>query len=148
MQTVFTAFQSSEWLEDFKTLKYAVDSYLDSGSSETPFFVDVGGGQGHQSMALRDRYPGLAKKNDSIVLQDLHQTIKDLKVDGIKVMPHDFFTKQPIIGKKLLGLSPGDSNSLSQGLESTTSVAFFMTGPPIPVQQYYHTSQTPCLNTR
>ena len=94
------AFQSSEWLEDFKTLKYAVDSYLDSGSSETPFFVDVGGGQGHQSMALRDRYPGLAKKNDSIVLQDLHQTIKDLKLDGVKAMPHDFFTKQPITGKK------------------------------------------------
>lgn len=110
MQTVFTAFQSSEWLGDFKTLDKVVNSYLDSGSSETPFFVDVGGGQGHQSIALRDKYPELAKKNDSIVLQDLHQTIKDLQLDGVKVMPHDFFTKQPITGKKHLGLTLGKSN--------------------------------------
>ena len=38
------------------------------GVDEIPFFVDVGGGYGHQSDLLAKRYPNLLHR---IVLQDL-----------------------------------------------------------------------------
>lgn len=63
-----------------------------------PFFVDVGGGYGHQCINLRDKYPELSLIRGSIILQDLSGTVNSLKIEGVRVMPHDFFLEQPVIG--------------------------------------------------
>ncbi|KAI1744721.1 S-adenosyl-L-methionine-dependent methyltransferase [Xylaria scruposa] len=62
-------------------------------------FVDVGGGFGHQSLALLKAFPALHGK---IVLQDLPQTFEQLpfQLDGIEPKPHDFFEAQPIKGAR------------------------------------------------
>lgn len=62
-------------------------------------FVDVGGGFGHQCVALKQAYPQL---KDRIVLQDLPQTLEHLpppfaaQLDGIEKSAHNFFEPQPI----------------------------------------------------
>jgi len=63
---------------------------------EDMVFVDVGGGIGHQCVALRERYPGLRGR---VVVQDLEHSIRG-KIDheGVEGMVHDFFKEQPIKG--------------------------------------------------
>ncbi|KAH6652311.1 o-methyltransferas-like protein [Truncatella angustata] len=62
-------------------------------------FVDIGGGFGHQCVALKQAYPQL---KDKIVLQDLPQTLEHLpppfvaQLDGIEKLAHNFFEPQPI----------------------------------------------------
>ncbi|RYC57304.1 hypothetical protein CHU98_g8899 [Xylaria longipes] len=56
-------------------------------------FVDVGGGFGHQSLALLTAFPAL---------EDLPQTFEQLpsKLDEIEPKPHNFFETQPIKGAR------------------------------------------------
>ncbi|KAI0097434.1 S-adenosyl-L-methionine-dependent methyltransferase, partial [Nemania sp. FL0031] len=65
----------------------------------THAFVDVGGGFGHQSLALLAAFPSLHGK---IVLEDLPQTFDQIpfKLDGIEPKSHDFFKAQPIKGAR------------------------------------------------
>ncbi|KAI1848708.1 hypothetical protein JX266_005567 [Neoarthrinium moseri] len=62
-------------------------------------FVDIGGGFGHQCVALKSAYPHL---NGKIVLQDLPQALEHLpppfaaQLDGVGKMSHNFFEPQPI----------------------------------------------------
>ncbi|TGJ80535.1 hypothetical protein E0Z10_g8218 [Xylaria hypoxylon] len=73
-------------------------------TGSTPVFVDIGGSMGHQCIAVRQRYPDLTGR---VVLQDLPRTIEKVKAspllgfDGIEVMPHDFFTPQPLQGARV-----------------------------------------------
>ncbi|KAF4553200.1 O-methyltransferase domain-containing protein 4 [Elsinoe fawcettii] len=64
-------------------------------ASPAPVLVDIGGGVGHQCIALLDAYPELAGR---LVLQDLPQSI-DMAAPhlpvGVKGEAHDFFTTQP-----------------------------------------------------
>lgn len=68
----------------------------------TPLFVDVGGAMGHQCIALKQRYPGMAGR---IILQDTPSVIEQVKqsplpdFEGNEATPYDFFTPQPIKGK-------------------------------------------------
>ncbi|OTA52352.1 S-adenosyl-L-methionine-dependent methyltransferase [Hypoxylon sp. EC38] len=57
--------------------------------------VDVGGGFGHQCVALLAAFPHLHGK---LVLQELPQTLAQLptQLDGIKFVEHDFFQSQPV----------------------------------------------------
>ncbi|KAL9099171.1 MAG: hypothetical protein Q9187_009536, partial [Circinaria calcarea] len=65
---------------------------------DTPLFVDVGGGLGHQCQALKARYPNIPGR---VILQDLPQTIQQaIPTDGVEVMPYDFWTPQPIKGAR------------------------------------------------
>ncbi|KAG8624779.1 hypothetical protein KVT40_007846 [Elsinoe batatas] len=68
---------------------------------ESPVFVDVGGGIGHQCAALIDAFPDLNLKG-RVVLQDLPPTIAIAEAQGmlgdatgVKGEAHDFFTPQP-----------------------------------------------------
>ncbi|KAL4892529.1 S-adenosyl-L-methionine-dependent methyltransferase [Aspergillus ambiguus] len=102
-QGAMQAFGSSDWMNGFNTVDDTVAFYLNTGYGEQetvrrPLFVDVGGGYGHQCTSLRDRYPTLAEKPGSIVLQDKPETLKDLKIAGVDIVPHDIFTEQPIKG--------------------------------------------------
>ncbi|PQE30043.1 hypothetical protein CJF32_00009466 [Rutstroemia sp. NJR-2017a WRK4] len=61
-------------------------------------FVDVGGGFGHECVAVREKFPELARR---LVLQDLPQTLSHVPVlDGVEVIAHNFFEPQVIKGAK------------------------------------------------
>ncbi|KIM98593.1 hypothetical protein OIDMADRAFT_43492 [Oidiodendron maius Zn] len=62
-------------------------------------FVDLGGGIGHQSLALREKLPELPNK---IILQDIPVTLRHaIKHPGIEVIAHDFFQPQVITGARI-----------------------------------------------
>lgn len=66
---------------------------------ETPLFVDVGGGIGHQCAALKSRFPSLPGR---VILQDLPQTLPQaIPTPGVEATAHDFWTPQPIKGTHL-----------------------------------------------
>ena len=78
-------------------------------------FVDVGGGMGHEAVALKKRFPDLPGR---FVVQDLPQVVAGLNLDAeIESMAHDFFTVQPLQGELLL----------SYGKVSTERVAWNLT---------------------
>lgn len=59
--------------------------------------VDVGGGQGHEIVGLKKKFPDLPGRT---ILQDRPDVVKDAQeLDGLEVVPHDFFDPQPIQGK-------------------------------------------------
>ena len=70
-------------------------------SPEQPFFVDVGGGFGHQTLAIRQALPKLPNK---FILQDMAQTLAmppTVKHPGIENVVQDFWTPQTITGAKI-----------------------------------------------
>ncbi|KAK5045409.1 hypothetical protein LTR84_009273 [Exophiala bonariae] len=99
MQQVMTMMQGSEWLVDFKILDdaaAAVGNQLSPQDFERPFFVDVGGGHGHQLVQLRDKHPQLKGR---LILEDLAESVKQLpEIEGVKTVVQDFFDKQNIEG--------------------------------------------------
>ena len=63
---------------------------------ETPLFVDIGGGIGHQCVALKKKLPNTPGR---VILQDLPPVIAHaMSAEGIEPMVHDFTTEQPIKG--------------------------------------------------
>lgn len=65
--------------------------------TERPFFIDLGGGHGHQCIQLQEKYPHLSGR---LVLQDLPQAVDKLPpIEGLKVMAQDFFERQAVEGK-------------------------------------------------
>lgn len=63
---------------------------------ETPVFVDIGGANGHQCIALRAHFPNLVGR---VILQDTPQVIGQVPpMEGIEPMIYDFWTPQPIKG--------------------------------------------------
>lgn len=69
---------------------------------EQPFFVDLGGGFGHQSIALRQKLPDLPNK---IVVQDIPATLEHaIKYPGVEIIAQDFFRPQETTGKVNLAI--------------------------------------------
>lgn len=98
LQKVMTLLEGSEWTVGFALLDSEIQK-IPSGppqASEKPFFVDVGGGHGHQCIQLGKKYPNLLGR---LVLQDLPTIVDKLPpIEGVKIQSHDFFKKQPISG--------------------------------------------------
>jgi len=94
MQHVMSTLQSSDWITGLDILEQearAVPS-CPPQPSERSFFVDVGGGYGHQCTQLLKQHPNL---HGRLVLQDLPQALDHLPpIDGVKAMAQDFFEKQ------------------------------------------------------
>jgi demethylsterigmatocystin 6-O-methyltransferase len=66
---------------------------------EQPLFIDLGGGIGHQAIALWEKLPDLPNK---IVLQDIPQTLEHtIKHPGVEVVVQDFFQPQAITGARI-----------------------------------------------
>ena len=60
-------------------------------------FVDIGGGMGHEAVALKKRFPDLPGR---FVVQDLPQVVSgQTLVAEVESMAHDFFTPQPLKGE-------------------------------------------------
>ncbi|KAJ5384780.1 O-methyltransferase family 2 [Penicillium concentricum] len=101
LQKIMTALQGSEWTEGFDLFindAHKVPFKVSSAAPEEPFFVDVGGGHGHQCIELGKKYPNLL---GHLVLQDLPEAVKNLApIDGVRTEAYDFFQTQPIIGAK------------------------------------------------
>jgi len=63
---------------------------------EKSVFVDVGGGFGHQCIAVKEAFPELAGK---LILQDLPQTLAHVPaIDGVEIIVHNFFEPQVVKG--------------------------------------------------
>ena len=61
------------------------------------FFVDVGGGIGHQSIALREKLPDLKNR---IIVQDIPATLAHaIPHSGVEFLEQDFFQLQIITGQ-------------------------------------------------
>jgi len=82
----------TSWLDLFPT-KNLIDSAADG-----PLLVDVGGNVGHDMERFRQANPQLASR---MYLQDRPEVVKRSKCpDPLNKMGYDFFTPQPIKGKK------------------------------------------------
>lgn len=70
-------------------------------TSETPVFVDVGGGIGSQCALLKSKIPNLKGR---VILRDQPTVIKNaLPLEGVEKIAFDFWNEQPIKG----GFYPG-----------------------------------------
>lgn len=100
-QKMMSTIEGSEWTEGFELLDSEAKAVPSTPPkpSERAFFVDVGGGHGHQATLLGQKYPKLLGR---LVLQDLEAVVSGLSpIEGIKIQPYNFFEKQPITGKCL-----------------------------------------------
>ncbi|KFY18194.1 hypothetical protein V492_00082 [Pseudogymnoascus sp. VKM F-4246] len=100
MQKVMTALQSSDWISAFDTLNTEMPALplTHPQPLEKAFFVDVGGGHGHQCVQLKEKHPSL---HGRIILQDLPQAVEKLPpIDGVAIMTQNFFEKQAIEGAR------------------------------------------------
>ena len=85
---------------------FPVRAEILSGTPSTPhgaLLVDVGGGEGHDLARFLAKYP---ESWGRLILQDLPIVLENVKTldKGIKLMPHDFFTPQPVKGKRSYSL--------------------------------------------
>ena len=85
--------RGEEWFEF-----YPVEEKLRVAGDE-PLLVDVGGGLGHDLIALKAKFPNIPGK---LVVQDLPIVIDNVKdlPPGIEAMKHDFFSAQPVKNAK------------------------------------------------
>lgn len=98
LQKVMTALGDAEWTIGFDLLDSEAKKIpsIPPQASEKFFFVDVGGGHGHQCIQLGRKYPNLL---GHLVLQDLPAAVNKLPpIEGVKTEAYDFFEKQPITG--------------------------------------------------
>lgn len=80
------------WIDVFDfASEYARDT-----TSDTPIFVDVGGGNGQQCVSLQQRYPNIQGR---IILQDRPRILANaITGSGVERMEYNFFTEQPVKG--------------------------------------------------
>ena len=72
------------------------DGFHQSGE-DAVMFVDVGGGRGHETLELRNKFPNLPGR---MIVQDRPEIIRGIiNKEGMEVMEHDFFKLQPVKGK-------------------------------------------------
>ncbi|EHK97284.1 putative Sterigmatocystin 8-O-methyltransferase [Glarea lozoyensis 74030] len=77
---------------------YPVGELGEGFDGESVMWVDVGGGYGQKSVALKKAVPGLPGR---FVVQDLPGTVKNSpECEGVEFLGHDFFTEQPIKGAR------------------------------------------------
>ena len=92
--TIARTNRGKEWYEFFP-----VETKLRVESESSPVLIDIGGGLGHDLVALKKKHPTLPGQ---LIVQDLPivaDSIKDLP-SGISAMKHDFFAPQPIKNAK------------------------------------------------
>ena len=100
MQSYFNTWMSKQrdgmptWLS-----VYPIEEQLKGWNPHHPAFVDVGGGIGHQCVALRAEYPNLPGR---VILQDSASVLAQARtrpLEGIELVAQDFFQPQTIKGK-------------------------------------------------
>lgn len=96
--------------------------YLTENSElESPLFVDIGGGIGHQCAALLSAFPNIRRR---VILEDLAPVIAHaLPTPGVEKIVHDFWEEQPIKGK---------FSTWRRGPKSLVTFSFRVTSAPHP----------------
>lgn len=85
-------------LPDFLTA-FQFDKYVGQSTPETPIFVDVGGGIGHQAELIRKKYPHLQGR---VILQDRPDVLAKAEAgDNVETMAYDYLTPQPVKGARV-----------------------------------------------
>jgi demethylsterigmatocystin 6-O-methyltransferase len=84
------------------TEKFPLEEYLQvADQTDRIQFVDVGGGSGHISRAVLEKFPSLRGK---IAVEDREDagtvTRADFAKEGLQRIAYDFFTEQPLKGAK------------------------------------------------
>lgn len=77
---------------------YPAESELAGKTTEdSVLLVDIGGNQGHDLKMFKERHPNLPGR---LILQDLPEAVNKIEtpLEGIEVIPYDFFTPQSIKG--------------------------------------------------
>ena len=85
--------RGEEWFEC-----YPVEQRL-RADGDKPLLVDIGGGLGHDLIALKAKFSNIPGK---LIVQDLPIVIDHVKdlPPGIEAMKHDFFSPQPVKNAK------------------------------------------------
>lgn len=79
------------WLDS-----YPIEQRSQGLAPKQTLFVDIGGGIGHQCIALRERLSAVKNK---VILQDLDVVVAQaIKHEGVETMAYDFWQLQPIKG--------------------------------------------------
>ncbi|KAL4936765.1 hypothetical protein BDV06DRAFT_85935 [Aspergillus oleicola] len=95
--------RGADWFEIYPVAeKLALNPAESNSSDDRVLLVDIGGGVGHDLVALRKAFPSFALPG-RLILQDLPHIVSGIKEplpDGISAIPHDIFTPQPIVGAK------------------------------------------------
>jgi hypothetical protein len=95
------------WTDWFPFDKVCFDGYDTSKGSDC-VWVDVGGGKGHHTQEMLEKYPNTLGR---FVVQDLGLVIDDIAKSGVKRSPrienqkHDFLTPQPVKGARTYWLA-------------------------------------------
>jgi demethylsterigmatocystin 6-O-methyltransferase len=91
--------RSDRTLQTIQAYPFGPELGLNPSSTEDEvLLVDVGGGHGQKVLAMRARFPDLKGR---MIVQDLKETIDEIQdPKGFEHMVHDFFTPQPVKGKK------------------------------------------------
>jgi demethylsterigmatocystin 6-O-methyltransferase len=68
---------------------------------QKPLFIDLGGGVGHESRRLRQRYPDIPGQ---VIVLDMQIVIDSVPIEqrrseGVEYMVHDFFAAEPVKGE-------------------------------------------------
>ena len=92
------------WLDSFHFESECLSS--SKIDSETPVFVDIGGGIGRECQRLKEKHPEVQGR---IILQDTPPVIEQaLPIPGLVKMPYDFWTPQPV--KRMSSICIGVTN--------------------------------------
>ena len=87
--------EGNSLIQDLIPIKEKLETGFDA-SGEKVMWVDVGGGYGQKTIALKAALPDLPGK---FIVEDLPSTVQNApKAEGIEIIGHDFFTEQPIKG--------------------------------------------------
>jgi hypothetical protein len=85
-------------LPDFLSA-FPLKKYVGASTPETPIFVDVGGGIGHQSELVRKNFRDIQGR---VILQDRPNVLAKADVgDSIEKMAYDYLTPQPVKGARI-----------------------------------------------
>lgn len=73
---------------------YPIEELLDDLEPDQPFFVDVGGGFGHQALSIKVTYP-----YTRVILEELPLQLQNVEVgEDVELVAQDFFEEQKIKG--------------------------------------------------
>lgn len=84
------------WLDVFPVASQLEGKTTRDGDDNV-LLVDIGGNQGHDLKIFHERFPELPGR---LILQDLPEAVNKIPapLEGIEVMPYDFFTPQLVRG--------------------------------------------------
>lgn len=87
---------TSGWMLDVYPFKKVISDQ--KPATNDPVAVDIGGGKGRAIRQIRSLCDGLPGR---YILEDQEHVIRSIvpPPDGIEMVPHDFFTEQPVKGK-------------------------------------------------